>query len=468
MKNQTLPTSQVNLPMRTLPQAKDLEEAVLGAMLLEPDGLRLGLELLQDPELFYQRPNQLVFAAIQAAHQAGQAVDILTVVEQAHKLGTLPEIGGAQGNGAFYIASLINRVHSAGNLETHLRILQEHYLKRQLIRTNEVLLGKAFDATQDVHELLAENQANLLQLSDLLSVKKEEHVASVLYRNLLDIQTRRQGKGLTGVPSSCQVITRLTGGWQPSDLVIVAARPSMGKTAYAIAEAKFAAKEYQLPVAVFSLEMSSEQLVNRLMAAEADLNLNQLRRPTTLSDGELVQLHQRVKKLANAPFYIDDTPGLSIQQFRAKATKMKVKYNVALILVDYLQLMQDRSKKNREQEIASISRQLKLVAKELKVPVIALAQLSRAVEQRGGDKRPQLSDLRESGAIEQDADLIIFLYRREYYEKENTDPDWRNKMELIVAKHRNGDLDDLVIDCDLKTMQFGDVGTLPNWGEPVI
>lgn len=445
---------------RSKPHAKDLEDAVLGAMLIEQDGTRLGLELIQEPEIFYEKKNQLVFAAILAVHHAGHQVDILTVTEQAIKLGSLQQIGGSMGNGAYEIAALSNKVNSAGSLETHIRILQELYIKRQIIDTNERMLLKAYDSTEDVHDLLAESQANLLQLSDLISVKKEEHVSSVIHRNLNDLQAKRAGKGLTGVPSCCQVVTKVTGGWQPSDLIIIAARPSMGKTAYAIAEAKFAAIEFQKPVAVFSLEMSSEQLVNRLMAAEADLNLNYLRRPTQLSDGEMVQLYQRVKKLANAPFYIDDTPGLSIQQFRAKATKMKVKYNVELIVVDYLQLMQDRSKKNREQEIASTSRQLKLVAKELKVPIIALAQLSRAVEQRGGDKRPILADLRESGAIEQDADLIAFLYRREYYDKDNTDPDWQDKMEVIIAKHRNGELDDLVIECQLRTMRFGDVGTL--------
>ncbi|QMU30499.1 replicative DNA helicase [Adhaeribacter radiodurans] len=447
---------------RTIPHASDLEAAVLGAMLLEQEGTQLGLELIQNPEVFYQRSHQLVFEAILATHQAGHKIDVITVTEQARKLGTLDQIGKENSFGPHYIVQLTSHVNSAAHLEYHIRLLQEHYVRRQVIYTQEQLLRKAYDDTEDPLELLATSQANLLQLSDMLCVKKEEHVNQVMYRNMKEIAAKFQGQASTGIPSCCDVITKLTGGWQESDLIVLAARPSMGKTAYALAEAKHIAMIHQIPVAIFSLEMSSEQLANRLLAAETRVNLNHIRRPALLTDEKLVQLQQGVHRFARAPLYIDDTAGLTIQQFRAKAIKMKAKYGIKLIVVDYLQLMQDVTRKShREQEIAAISRQLKLVAKELKLPIIAISQMSREVEKRES-KRPQLSDLRESGSIEQDADVIVFLYRREYYAKDRTDPEWKNKMEIVFAKHRNGELDDLIIEYDLPTMRFGDVGSLFN------
>lgn len=446
------------------PFDKSLEEVVLGSMMLERDATQLGLELIPGGEFFYLPAHQKVYEAIVTAHQEGNAVDISTVVNAARQKGTLSQLVGGgctDGEGAHFIMSLTLKVNSSANLERHIRILMELFIKRRIMTSSRQMLQRACDSTEDVFEVLAQSQAELMSLNDLLAVKQEEHVLSILYRNLQDIEAKRIAKGITGIASCCQIVTKLTGGWQPSDLIIMAARPGMGKTAYALAEARHAAIVEGSPVGIFSLEMGSSQLVNRFISAETDIPFYKIRKPSQLSDGDMLQLTNRTVQLAKAPIYIDDTAGLTIQQFRAKATKMKAKYGIKMLIVDYLQLMKDKSAKgNREQEIASISRELKIVAKELDVPVIALAQLSRAVETRGGDKKPQLSDLRESGAIEQDADIIIFLYRREYYEKENTEPEYQNKLELIIAKHRNGELDDLIVEHRLEVMQFGDVGTL--------
>lgn len=290
------------MPQRTMPHAPDLEAAVLGAMLLEQEGTRLGLELISNPDLFYLKSHQLIYAAILAAQHVGQDIDVLTVTEQARKLGTLDQIGKANSPGHYYLMHLTTLVHSAAHLESHIRILQEQYIRRQIIYTQEQLLLKAYDPTEDTLESLAASQTNLLQLGDLLSIKKEESVSQVSQRNLTNIVAKRQGQKSTGIPSCSEAVTKLTGGWQDSDLIVLAARPSMGKTAYALAEAKYAAMTHHIPVGIFSLEMNSEQLVNRLMAAETGVHLKQIRRPTLLSEAHLIRLQKGVHQFARTPF----------------------------------------------------------------------------------------------------------------------------------------------------------------------
>jgi replicative DNA helicase len=423
------------------PQATDLEEAVLGALMLEKDALSSVIDILK-PEVFYRDNHQKIFRAIQVLFEKTSPVDILTVTSQLRSQGELEMIGGA-----YYITELTNRVASAANIEFHSRIIIQKFIQRELIRISTEVINSAYEDTTDVLDLLDKAEKNLFDIAQNNLRRDSRKMDDLLHETLKEIEALKDKKdGLTGVASGFTDLDRMTSGWQKSDLVIIAARPAMGKTAFVLTCARNAAVDFNKPVVVFSLEMSSVQLVNRLISGETEIEQEKIRKGT-LEEWEWQQIHSKIGRLEQAPLIIDDTPALNIFEFRAKCRRLKSQHDIQLIIIDYLQLMQGKSADgkgggNREQEIGSISRALKSVAKELNVPVIALSQLSRAVESRpGGSKRPMLSDLRESGSIEQDADMVLFLYRPEYY---GLDVDEDNNPtqgvgEVIIAKHRNGE-----------------------------
>ncbi|MBI3502247.1 MAG: replicative DNA helicase [Bacteroidetes bacterium] len=416
------------------PQAVDLEEAVLGALMLDKDALSNVIDILK-PEAFYKEAHQHIFSAIVNLFSKSEPVDILTVTQELKKTGEL-EIAG----GAFYVTQLTNRVASAANVEMHARIVLEKFLQRELIRISTDTLQHAYEDSSDVFELLNKAEQNLFSISQTNIRRDFEEIRPLLLKTIQQIEGAKDQK-LSGVQSGFTRIDAITGGWQKSDLIILAARPGTGKSAFIGTIARNAAVDFQKPAAIFSLEMTSIQLVSRLIAAETELPADKLRKGE-LRDDEFHQLNAKIGKLTTAPIYIDDTPALSIFEFRAKARRLKAQHDVALIIVDYLQLMVSgqEGKFSREQEVSNISRSLKAIAKELNIPIIALSQMSRAVEQRGGTKRPQLSDLRESGAIEQDADLVMFIYRPDMVgiTVDENGNSTEGMAEIIIAKHRNG------------------------------
>ncbi|MBX2962876.1 MAG: replicative DNA helicase [Cyclobacteriaceae bacterium] len=416
------------------PQALDLEEAVLGALMLEKGALNAVVEFLK-PEHFYSEAHQEIYRAIIDLFKSSEPVDMRTVVNQLRKNAKLELVGGA-----YYIAELTSKVSSAANIEYHARVVIELAIKRDLIHIASQIHHDAYEDTTDVFELLDKTEQSIFEISDSNLRKNYDNMKNLMYRAITELQKLKEHKdGLTGVPSGFTALDRMTSGWQNSDLVIIAARPGMGKTAFVVSAMRNAAVDFKRPVAIFSLEMASVQLVNRMISAEAELEGEKIRKGQ-LAEFEWQQLVHKTNRLSSAPIFIDDTPALSILELRAKCRRLKAEHGIQLIIVDYLQLMRGDTGGNREQEIASISRALKGIAKELSVPVLALSQLSRGVETRGGDKRPQLSDLRESGSIEQDADMVIFLYRPEYY-KITVDEEGmptQGMGEVIIAKHRNG------------------------------
>ena len=416
------------------PQALDLEEAVLGALMLEKSALNAVVEFLK-PEHFYSESHREIYQSIIQLFKSSEPVDMRTVVNQLRKDGKIELVGGA-----YYIAELTSKVSSAANIEYHARVVIEMAIKRDLIQIASQVHQDAYEDTTDVFELLDKTEQSIFSISDSNLRKNYDNMKNLMYRAIQELQKLKEHKdGLTGVPTGFTSLDRMTSGWQSSDLVIIAARPGMGKTAFIVSAMRNAAVDFKRPVAIFSLEMASVQLVNRMISAEAELEGEKIRRGQ-LADFEWQQLVHKTNRLSAAPIFIDDTPALSILELRAKCRRLRAEHNIELIIVDYLQLMRGDSAGNREQEIASISRALKGIAKELGVPVIALSQLSRGVETRGGDKRPQLSDLRESGSIEQDADIVMFLYRPEYY-KITVDEEGlptQGMAEVIIAKHRNG------------------------------
>lgn len=438
------------------PQAMDLEEAVLGALMLEKDALSTVIDILK-PGSFYSDAHKEIYTAIVELFNNSEPVDMRTVANQLRKNGKLEMAGGA-----YYIAELTSKVSSAANVEYHARIVTEMAIKRELIRVASEIHHDAYEDTTDVFQLLDKTEQSLFEISEANIRKNYDNMRSLMAQAIQELEERKNHKdGLTGVPSGFSALDRVTSGWQKSDLVIIAARPGMGKTAFVVSALRNAAVDFNHAVAIFSLEMSSVQLVNRLISAEAELESEKIKKGN-LADYEWQQLIHKTTKLSNAPIFIDDTPALSILELRAKCRRLKAQHDVQLIVIDYLQLMSGDSSKgggNREQEIASISRALKGIAKELDVPVLALSQLSRAVETRGGDKRPQLSDLRESGSIEQDADMVMFLYRPEYYgitEDESGMPTIGTG-EVIIAKHRNGSLENVQLKFIGKFTKFADL-----------
>lgn len=444
------------------PQAPDLEEAVLGALMLERNALNEVVEFLK-PEHFYSDAHREIYSAIIELFKASEPVDMRTVVSQLRKSGALEMVGGA-----YIIAELTAKVSSAANIEYHARVIIEMAIKRELIRIASQIHHDAYEDTTDVFELLDKTEQSIFEISDSNLRKNYDNMKNLMYRAIQELQKLREHKdGLTGVPSGFTALDRMTSGWQKSDLVIIAARPGMGKTAFVVSALRNAAVEFNQPVAIFSLEMSSVQLVNRMISAEAELEGEKIKRGS-LADFEWKQLVHKTNRLSAAPVFIDDTPALSILELRAKCRRLKAENNVQLIVIDYLQLMRGEQTGNREQEIASISRALKGIAKELNVPVLALSQLSRGVETRGGDKRPQLSDLRESGSIEQDADIVMFLYRPEYY-KITVDEDGMPTQglgEVIIAKHRNGSTGTVKLKFVGKYTKFSDFDEPPPSDNP--
>ncbi|WP_113661634.1 replicative DNA helicase [Pedobacter nanyangensis] len=421
------------------PQATDLEEAVLGALMLEKDALSAVIDVLK-PELFYDERHKKVFEAIQALFQKSKPVDILTVTTELRTNGALEMIGGA-----YYVTYLTNRVSSAANIEFHARIISQKYIQRELIRISTEIIKNAYEDTTDIFDLLDMAEKNLFDIAQNNLRRDTQKMDAIIKQSLASLEElRTKTDGLTGVPSGFTDLDRVTGGWQKSDLVIIAARPAMGKTAFVLSCARNAAVDFQKPVVVFSLEMSSVQLVNRLISGEAEIEQEKIRKGN-LAEWEWQQLHSKIGRLSEAPLLIDDTPALNIFEFRAKCRRLKSQYDIQMVIVDYLQLMHGKGEGggNREQEIGSISRALKSVAKELDVSVLALSQLSRAVESRPGQngKRPMLSDLRESGSIEQDADMVLFLYRPEYYGIMEDESGRSNAGvgEVIIGKNRHGE-----------------------------
>ena len=427
-----------NLDLGKLPpQALDLEESVLGALMLEKDALTNVIDILK-PENFYKDANKEIYQSIIDLFNDSEPIDLLTVTSQLKKNGKLEYVGGS-----FYVTQLTTRVNSASNIEYHSRIILEQSIKRQLIEVSGEVQKEAYEDTTDVFDLLDNTEQSLFDISESHIRKNYSQVKGLMKEAIDELQAKKTRKdGITGVPSGFIDLDNITSGWQPSDLVIIAGRPSMGKTAFVLSMMRNASIDHEMPIALFSLEMSSLQIVNRLISSEAELDSDKIKKGN-LKDYEWQQLLHKTDQLNNAKIFIDDTPALSILELRAKSRRLKSQHDIQCIIVDYLQLMSGeygKSSGNREQEIASISRSLKAIAKELNVPVLALSQLSRAVETRGGDKRPVLSDLRESGSIEQDADMVLFIYRADRYDiTEDEDGNLTAGVaEVLLRKNRNG------------------------------
>lgn len=439
------------------PQAVDLEEAVLGAIMLEKDALAAIIDIIK-PEAFYKEAHQIIFSAITRLFAKTEPIDILTVTNELKFTGELEAAGGP-----FYIAQLTNRVASAANTEFHTRIIIQKFIQRELIRISSEIIRDAYEDTTDVFNLLDRAENELFSVGENNLRRNYVDMQSLIRNAVKQIESAKNNQNsFTGVGSGFTELDRVTSGWQPSDLIIIAARPGMGKTAFVLTIARNAAIDFNKPVAIFSLEMASVQLVTRLISAEAQLPGDKLRKGD-LQPYEWQQLNSKINSLIDAPLYIDDTPSLSIFELRAKARRLKAQHNIQMIIIDYIQLMSggiERSQGNREQEISNISRSLKSLAKELNVPVIALSQLNRSVEARPS-KKPLLSDLRESGAIEQDADMVLFIYRPEYY-KQDQGPDGESLQgmaEISIAKHRNGALHDIHLKFISKYAKFVDPDT---------
>jgi replicative DNA helicase len=439
------------------PQALDLETAVLGAAMLEKKVVLEIIDILA-AEDFYDDRHKEIWAAIVRLSNKSAPIDMRTVVSELREVGKIELIGGA-----YYVAELTSKVSSAANVEYHARVVKEMSLKRNLIRLASEIHHDGYEDTTDVFELIDRVQSQIFELLAITGKKSIQSQLQLYTSTLNNLQKKQAGKGVTGTNTGFNDLNRITAGWQDTDLILIAARPGMGKTAFMICASKAAARSGK-PAAIFSLEMSAQQLMEREMSSEYDIN-NDRMRTGFLEDHQWARLGHDPNKLSALPIYIDDTAALSIMELRAKCRRLKAEHGIQLIIIDYLQLMRGERNKgdNREQEIASISRALKGIAKELNLPVIALSQLSRAVETRGGDKRPQLSDLRESGAIEQDADLVAFLYRPEYYNitVDEEGMDTKHAAEVIVSKHRNGGTGTVKIKFEGPYTRFLDWDTAP-------
>lgn len=427
------------------PQALDIEKIVLGALMIDKDAFTVVGELLH-PETFYEPRHQKIYRAIQSLNIDEKPVDILTVIEELKREGTLDECGGQA-----YIIDLSSHVASSAHIEYHAHILQQKYMARQLISFASVVETKAFDETVDVDELMQETESSLFELSQRNLRQDYTQVDPVVKEAIQILQKAAANKGeLTGIPTGYHKLDEMTAGWQNSDLIILAGRPAMGKTAFALSLAKNIAVDYNIPVAFFSLEMNNVQLVNRLISNVCSISGSKIL-TGQLDNNDWNNLDQNIDKLKEAPLYVDDTPGLSVFELRTKARRLVREKGVKVIMIDYLQLMNANGMKfnSRQEEVSTISRSLKGLAKELDIPVIALSQLSRAVEQRPGEdgKRPQLSDLRESGAIEQDADMVLFVHRPEYYKiyEDAQGNDLRGMAQICIAKHRKGATKDVTL-----------------------
>ncbi|HEX2607461.1 MAG TPA: replicative DNA helicase [Flavisolibacter sp.] len=459
------------------PQAKDLEEAVLGAIMLEKGAFDTVIEILK-PECFYVDAHQRIYRAMQGLANKSQPIDILTVVEELRFREELDVVGGP-----YYVTKLTNAVVSSAHIEAHARIILQKFIQRELIRISGEIISDAYEDSSDVFDLLDQAESKIYEVTSSHLRNNYESIDSVLVKTIQRIEDlRHKNEDISGVPSGFTSLDKVTYGWQPTDLIILAARPAVGKTAFALNLARSAALHptKSTGVALFSLEMSASQLVQRILSAESEIWLEKISRGK-MEEHEMKQLYAKgIQRLAQAPIYIDDTAALNIFELRAKCRRLKNTGNLGLIIIDYLQLMSgtgDRNS-NREQEISTISRGLKGLAKELQVPIIALSQLSREVEKRkDGNKMPQLSDLRESGAIEQDADMVMFLYRPEYYDitQDEMGDSNRGETHVRIAKHRNGSLETIKLKALLHIQKFiewdegGDFGSfnMPSNFKPV-
>ncbi|HPE87260.1 MAG: replicative DNA helicase [Bacteroidales bacterium] len=424
---------------RVPPQAVDLEEIVLGSMLLEREALTEVIDIIK-PAIFYKESHQKICEAIHTLFRKSEPIDIMTVTNELKNSKNLEAVGGA-----YYIAQLTNKVASAANIEYHARILVQKHIERELIKSSSDIIKMAYDESIDVFDLLDKAQGGLFELSENNFRRSYVTMDSIVREAVEEIQkARTHTDELRGVPTGFTELDGVTGGLQRSDLIILAARPGMGKTALALTIARNMAVNHKRPVAVFSLEMAAIQLATRLIASESGIPAEKLRKGE-LTESEWQALTTNIGALAEAPLYLDDTPALSIFELRAKCRRLKEQYDIQFAVIDYLQLMTaGMDKGNREQEISTISRSLKALAKELNIPIMALSQLSRDVEKRGGTKKPVLSDLRESGAIEQDADIVLFVYREQYYNiEDNHKNNEIQEADLRIAKHRNGQIKDL-------------------------
>ena len=443
------------------PQALELEEVVLGALMLEKDAYSVVSEFLK-PECFYKESHQNIYTAITNLALNQEPIDMLTVTQQLKKIGKLEEVGGQA-----FLSELTGKVASAANIEYHAQTIVQKYLARELIRVSSDIQTKAFDEKTDVDELMQDAEGQLFEITQRNLKKDVTHIGPIITEAIDLIQAAaNRPDGFTGIPSGFNYLDQITSGWQKSDLIIIAARPAMGKTAFVLSMAKNMAVEYNFPVAIFSLEMSNVQLVNRLIVNVSEIEGEKIKHGK-LANFEWEQLHSRTSQLLNAPIFIDDTPSLSVFELRTKARRLVKEQKIQCIIIDYLQLMNASGMNygSREQEVSMISRSLKGLAKELNIPIIALSQLNRGVEGRtGADKRPQLSDLRESGAIEQDADMVLFIHRPEYY-KITQDENGNSLLgiaEIIIAKHRNGSTDDIRLKFTKEFIKFENIGENTN------
>lgn len=420
------------------PQALELEEAVLGALMLEKNAYPTIGDILK-PECFYKETHQKIFKAIVDLFTRENPIDMLTVTEQLNRNGVLEEVGGP-----VYVSQLTTKVASAAHIEYHARIISQKFIQRELIRVSSEIQAQSYDDSMDVDELLNSAESGIYKIAQSGMKNETVKIDSVLIEAIHNMEeASKQKEGLSGLASGFSQLDKMTSGWQKSDLVIMAARPAMGKTAFIISMARNIAIDYKKPLAIFSLEMANVQLVNRLISSECEIEGEKIKNGR-LAPAEWNHLHKKIKNLEDAPIFVDDTPGLSVFELRAKCRRLKKNHDISAVFIDYLQLMSASGMNpgSRQEEVSMISRSLKGLAKELNIPIIALSQLNRGVEGRTGyeGKRPQLSDLRESGAIEQDADMVIFIHRPEYYGI-TQDPDGNDLMgvaEVIIAKHRNG------------------------------
>ena len=427
------------------PQALEVERAVLGALMNDRDAYAVVCEILS-PESFYEQRNQLVYSAIRDLSLAEKPVDVLTVTDELEHQGCLDKVGGA-----IYIADLSNKVASSANIEYHARIIAHKFLARQLISFASDIETKAFDGSMDIDDLMQDAEGSLFELSRRNMKKDYTQIDPVISNAVEVIQKAAANKdGLTGVPTGYHKLDNITSGWQASDLVIIAGRPAMGKTSFALSMAKNIAADYKVPMAFFSLEMSNVQLVNRLISNCCEIQGSKILNGQLKPD-EWERLDKRLNNLIGSPLYVDDTPGLSVFELRTKARRLVRDHGVKIIMIDYLQLMNANGMRfsSRQEEVSTISRSLKQIAKELDIPILALSQLNRGVESREGleGKRPQLSDLRESGAIEQDADMVLFVHRPEYYHiyQDENGRDLHGMAQIIIAKHRKGATGDVLL-----------------------
>jgi len=420
---------ELNILGKIPPQNIEAEQSVLGSMLLDKDAIPVVAEILKDED-FYREDHSEIYEAIMDLFDKAEPIDLITVTEQLKSRGTLDKVGGLE-----YITNMAASVPTTANVKHYASIVEEKSILRKLIRASSEIMDMSYEASDEISIILDNAERSIFDILQKRSAKGFYHLKEILVEAFNRLEELYNNKEfITGVPSGFVDLDYKTSGFQNSDLILIAARPSMGKTALALNIAQHAAIYKKVPVAVFSLEMSREQLVNRILCSEALID-SQKMRTGNLDDEDWDKIARTLGPLSEAPIYIDDTPGISVMEIRAKCRRLKLEKNLGLIIIDYLQLMQGRGRiENRQQEISEISRSLKILAKEIKVPVIALSQLSRAPETRS-DHRPVLSDLRESGAIEQDADMVIFIYRDDYY---NQDTDKKNIAEIIIAKHRNG------------------------------